>query len=346
MAERVVLHIGAPKSGTTYLQSVVWANKEALAGAGILVPGEVPFDHDRVVGAVTAPRPRPRAVRTWRRIRDEVADWSGTALITNEWFAHATREQAQRFVGELEEVGGRVDLVFTARELSGIVPAAWQEQLKLGRGIALESYLDRLEANVDKWSWQTLDPGEVLPRWSPPIPADRVHVVTVPPRAAGPNLLWERFAQVAGIPDGLCDLTRTTANESLGVESARLLELMGGRLRAAVDADGEGVPWTQQYAWLRRYLSHHLLVPRGGDKIALAEEDLDRLATRSAASAERIRAEGYTVVGDLAEYTRSGQSPDAVRPGAVSDADLLAVSMDLVERLLADLNRSNERPPF
>ena len=38
MAERVVLHIGAMKSGTTYIQDRLNANAEALARHGILVP--------------------------------------------------------------------------------------------------------------------------------------------------------------------------------------------------------------------------------------------------------------------------------------------------------------------
>ena len=30
MAEKTVLHIGAPKSGTTYLQTVLWQNRANL----------------------------------------------------------------------------------------------------------------------------------------------------------------------------------------------------------------------------------------------------------------------------------------------------------------------------
>ena len=37
---RVVLHIGAPKSGTTYLQRLLWQNRAELAAAGVGLPGE------------------------------------------------------------------------------------------------------------------------------------------------------------------------------------------------------------------------------------------------------------------------------------------------------------------
>ena len=33
MAARVFLHIGLPKTGTTYLQSVLWGSKAALASS-------------------------------------------------------------------------------------------------------------------------------------------------------------------------------------------------------------------------------------------------------------------------------------------------------------------------
>jgi len=39
VAERVFLHVGAPKSGTTFLQTVMWENREGLAERGVLIPG-------------------------------------------------------------------------------------------------------------------------------------------------------------------------------------------------------------------------------------------------------------------------------------------------------------------
>ena len=36
MARRTFVHIGTPKSGTTYLQSLWWHNREDLAARGLL----------------------------------------------------------------------------------------------------------------------------------------------------------------------------------------------------------------------------------------------------------------------------------------------------------------------
>ena len=35
----VYLHIGAMKTGTTYLQQLVYANRKSLRGAGLVLPG-------------------------------------------------------------------------------------------------------------------------------------------------------------------------------------------------------------------------------------------------------------------------------------------------------------------
>jgi hypothetical protein len=41
---RVVLHVGAPKSGTTFLQRALWARRAELEGDGFHVPGETGRD--------------------------------------------------------------------------------------------------------------------------------------------------------------------------------------------------------------------------------------------------------------------------------------------------------------
>ena len=40
MARRVYVHVGLPKTGTTYLQHMLWESREALAADGVLFPGE------------------------------------------------------------------------------------------------------------------------------------------------------------------------------------------------------------------------------------------------------------------------------------------------------------------
>ena len=46
-SSRVFLHIGEPKTGTTFLQDVMWDNRSWLSSRGILLPGFSHQDHSR-----------------------------------------------------------------------------------------------------------------------------------------------------------------------------------------------------------------------------------------------------------------------------------------------------------
>ena len=45
MAQRVFLHVGLPKTGTTYVQTVLWRNRAALAEQGLVYPGPRRREH-------------------------------------------------------------------------------------------------------------------------------------------------------------------------------------------------------------------------------------------------------------------------------------------------------------
>jgi hypothetical protein len=337
------LHIGAPKSGTTYLQSVLWNSQERLRAGGVLLPGRRRFDHTQAVAAVTTAARSKRQRRgprqaAWDRIRAAVDEWPGTVLVSDEWFVLADAAQAARAVDELG--GSRVHVVFSARDFVRQVPAAWQEELKLGLAGPLDEFVAELSAG-GKWSWATLDPAEVLPRWARSLPVDHVHVVTVPRPGAPQDLLWQRFADAAGFAASLGDLTVADVNESLGVEAAQLMQVLGPALREAIAADTSA--WTVQYRWLRRYLGHSVLVPLGGAKIGLSDEVAAALRRRSEQSADVIARAGWDLVGEREDLTAGEQPVGARHPGSVTDAELLDVAMRVLPRLLQDLRRATER---
>lgn len=337
MAERFVLHVGTPKAGTTYLQTILWANQEALRAAGVLLPGQRAFQHNQATGAVRSGfKPSP-ATQTWEGLMAEADEFDGTVLLSNEWFSFA---RPARVAAALERLApARVEIVVTARDLVSVAPAGWQENLKLGKATSLDVFLGGLEER-GRWTYQTLDPAEVLATWGAGLPADQVHVVTVPVSRSEPDLLWRRFAAATGIPEHVVDLDAgARANESLGVESARLLEVLGPRLRAAVDADDD---FWSGYRWLRRYLSHTLLVPRGGGRIGLTRRQFRTLRRRGEESVRRIESAGYAVAGDLAELTAATRNKAAVAPEDVPVEDVLDRAADLIADLLRDLRTSSD----
>lgn len=331
MADRVYVHIGSPKSGTTFLQTLLWANQQNLRASGVLIPGRKKFDHNHVATFARSKVPSSSVLKTWRRIEREIREWPGTAVLSNEWFTMASSEQVHKFIEHLSPA--EVHVVFTARNLVNTVPAAWQESLKLGLSTNISDFVASLDTPTasPRWSWETLEPARVLPRWSQWLPAGQIHVVTVPPRSKGSNLLWERFAGVCGIEPASCTAEAASANESVGAESARLLEMIGPQLRKAVDtSQGD---WSVPYTWIRNFLSHSVLAPLGGTKIGLDEKSISALRARAESSVKLLQGSGFHIAGDLDEL-RDGALAGAVLPEEVSDSDVLRIALMVIPPLL------------
>ena len=340
MAERVVLHVGAPKSGTTYLQSVLFASRASLREHGVLVPGAGVADYSRAARAMRTPRLGDGpAGRTWRAMLEEVGAWPGTAVLSSEWFCLTPRGLVPRALEQLAPAD--VEVVYTARALVEQVPAAWQETLKLGSGHDLAGFVDALPADGERWSWWSLDAARVLQRWSPPLPAGKVTVVTVPRTRDDPDLLLRRFTTACGVDPAWCDTSRAAPNESLSVEAAVLAARLAPEIDRRIDFSSE--PWTDRYRWLRRTLGHEVLVPQPGRPIGLPAEVEQALLRRAETVVDRLGRAGYRVEGDLDELLGPTRRPGALAPSQVPDGDVLDVAVATVVELLARLREETLR---
>ena len=331
MTERVYLHVGAPKSGTTYLQSVLRNNAERLADAGVLVAGTT---HLELVHAGMAVRqdPRlqklpPRAGQAWARVVEQVRAWDGaSAIVSYELFAGATKKQAAAAIADLD--GLEVHVVVGARDFGRSLPSAWQERLKFAFTTPLEEWLPKGEEGGPRaeWSWRTMDPAGVTQRWGAGLPPERVHVVTVPRAAAAPDELWRRFAEACGLDVPGLDLGVTRANESLGPVTAELLRRVNEQVDGVITGNRE------QARWLRDTLAHGVLVPLGGGALGITDAQCDDAVARSTAAIEALRARGYAIHGDLDDLAAT--RPDGRTPGESTDAELLDAAVRAIVGLL------------
>lgn len=331
MTQRLYLHVGAPKSGTTYLQQVLEANRARLAAAGVLVVGESHLDR---IHAAMVVREDPRldhlpdrASTSWRRLVDQVTAWRGeSAVLSYELFAGATAEQVTAALADLP--GIEVHVVITARDLGAAVPSAWQERLKFALTTPLERWKPRPESAGARaeWGWRTMDPAGVAARWGAGLPPEHVHVVTVPRDAADDHELWRRFAAACGIDVPGLQLDVERVNASLGLVAAELLRRVNELVREPITGNRE------QARWLRDTLAHGVLVDLDREPIGLTERQFADAALRSTEAVAALREAGYTVHGDL-EDLRAGRR-DARTPGQATDAELLAVAVATIVRLL------------
>ena len=335
MAERVFLHIGAPKSGTTYIQSILWENRALLRDAGIVVPGRHRVDYNlATVAARTNRLGNGRPAKTLRRMVGQTQAWSGTAALSAEWFCATPQHLIPRMIEMFDD--SEVHVVDTARALVPLVTAAWQESLKTAHRESLPEFVAALDDDERRWSWSSsIDPSVVLDRWASVVPVDRVHVVTVPPSGADPGELLRRFAEVVGFDPAKLDTSAAQANESLSVEAAELVRRVAPRVDEIVDFSNR--PWPERYRWLRRYFAHQLMVPRRGHRIALDDADRERIAARAERSVATLRSAGYPVMGDLDDLVTPPAHPDALRPEQVSESAMLDLAVPVMAELVAQV---------
>lgn len=334
MSRRVFVHIGLPKTGTSYLQLRLWRNRAALREAGLLLPGRARRDH-LLSSMVVRDDPRLHrrrgvgAHRAWSRVQRDLAAFEGDGLVTHEFFCSASRDQAQRMVAELAPA--EVHLVVTAREPLGLFVASWQESLKNMGTTPLRDYAAEVsEDPAEVWNWRALDLDLVLQRWGETVPPDRVHVVTLPPPDAPRDQLWERFSSVLGVASEVVGEPPAFVNQSMGLVEAETLRRVNLALQGRWSA-------YDRARWIRSFLADQRLVPRRGERFWPDQAQIQDCRDRGERAVERLRAHGFDAVGDLDSLLVPQELPQRRHPDSVTDTEVAEVAVALVAQLLHDV---------
>jgi hypothetical protein len=313
----------------------MWNNRDELRRQGVLLPGHSGRQHLWASGVVredpNIDRRGPEARYAWDELVREINAWDGTAVVSHEFFASASAEQAERAVGALD--GAEVHVVVTARDTLSLVTARWQEFVKNGSTVPIDGYPVREETSPhDEWDWGSLDLADVLGRWSAAVPHDRVHVLTLPRSDEPRETLWLRFAALLGFDPSTCDDTESAQNESLGVVEVELLRRVNADLKGFTSAPDRGI-------WIRGYLAQGKLVPRGGEKFWPSDERVAELCARGDRIADEVAAAGYDVIGDPAALRPPKELPTRRHPDDVTDAELLAAAGEVIAAMMTDVRR-------
>lgn len=337
MTERVYLHVGSPKSGTTYLQRILRHNQESLTQQGVLVAGRT---HVELVHAGFVVREDSRlanlpdrAAGAWDRLVEQVRGFAGhTAIISYELLAGAKRQQAAEAVASL--TGLEVHVVVTTRDLGQAVSSAWQERLKFALDVPLEAWQPPPESRGPRaeWGWRTMDPASVAGRWGATLPPERVHIVTAPRRGAPRRELWDRFAEACSLQDVTVDLDIAPANESLGVKAAEVLRMVNEQDLGPIKGARE------QSRWLRDTLAHTVLAPLDDEPMGITDTQLAEAEERARTAVAAIRESGWTVHGDLDDVAATRR--EGRMPGEVPPEELLDVAVRTIAGLLLELREA------
>jgi len=339
VARRVFVHIGLPKTGTSYLQTLCWSHRDELREAGLLLPGRERRDHLwsslEVREDPGLRRRNPRAPQAWTVLREQVAAFDGDALVSHEFFCSASSEQAARMVEQLAPA--EVHVVVTAREPLGLFTSSWQEHLKNKGTTRIGDYSRTVSDDPTVvWNWRALDLGLVLQRWGGVVPPERVHVIAPPARTEPRIELWHRFCSVLGVEVPVTE-EEGFANSSMGAAEAETLRRVNAGLDGFDRAFDRGV-------WIRSFLADGLLVPRGGEPFWPGPEQVADCRARGEAAVALVRERGFDVVGDLDSLRVPASLPERRHPDSVTDAEVAAVAVDLVGRMLGEVRERSVRP--
>jgi hypothetical protein len=335
VARKVFFHVGLPKTGTTYLQTLMWSNRTELRRQGVLLPGESSRQHLWASGVVredpNLDRRSPDAKQAWDLLRQEINRWRGTAVVSHEFFASASGEQAARAAAGLD--GAEVHVVVTARDTLSLVTARWQEYVKNGATVPIDGYPESEETDpVDEWDWGTLDLADVLRRWGATLPHERVHVLTLPKPEEPRETLWLRFAALVGIDPAACESAGSVQNESLGVVEVELLRRVNAELEEFTSPQDRG-------NWIRGYLAEGKLVPRGGERFWPSPERVSELCARGNRIADEVAAAGYHVVGDADDLRPPAVLPQRRHPDSVTGGELASAAAGVIAAMMTDVRR-------
>jgi hypothetical protein len=338
VSRRVLLHVGCPKTGTSYLQDVLFRNQAVLREHDVLYPADR-FDAHFLAALDLMTLPwggiETEAVGAWDRLAAQVRDWHGTAIISHEIFARATPTQVDRALASLGDA--EVHLVLSARDLVRQIPAEWQENVKHRSHITYARFLRTIrdperDSRIGSWFWAVQEVPDILERWGSSLPPEHVHLVTLPPSGSDRGELWRRFSRTFGLDDLPLDLTAERENPSLGVPETALLRTVNERVTSIIAPP--------DYRPLVRETLAHQTLSRGvaSARLGLAPDDHAWARELSQGWIDVLAERGYDVVGSLDDLLGPDQVPFA-DPDAVGAEELLPPALDAISALLVEAAR-------
>ncbi|MBA2522324.1 MAG: hypothetical protein H0V25_03235 [Solirubrobacterales bacterium] len=342
---RVFFHVGAPKTGTTYLQNVLFQNRELLAANAVLYPYDDPGQSFRSMqdfrGEGWAGGKAKEFAGEWEAVARRLRAWEGpTAIVSNELLGGSTSTRIERGLRTVEPL--EVHVVFSARDFARQLVSDWQEHIKHKHTVPLEKFVDDLiELGLDapqpfgQLFWGMHDASHVLERWAAFVPPERIHVVTVPQPGADADVLWRRFCAVTGLEPDIYNAETPRANPSMGVAETELVRRM--------NSDVQAMPAESYDPLVRKLLAEDIL---GGQspRLRLPPGRIEWVTARSHRLIDEMLAAGYDVEGDLADLLpRPEDHAGYVSPTDLTDADLAPAALRAATGLLRHSGRQRRR---
>lgn len=343
----VYLHIGTMKSGTSYIQGMLWRNRVALRDHGVLYPGESWQDQVAAVRDIIEAHGggRETVAGSWATMRDALVTWpGGTAIISMELLSVAAPDRLRAMVESLAPA--EVHVIITARDLARVIPSAWQESTQNRQTWTWPAYLASVTGESDEEPaaynrfWRQHDVAGIAARWAEAVEENHIHVVVVPAAGGPRDELWRRFCSVIGLDAAAYSgANKVRGNPAVGAASAEFLR----RLNVMVGKQLDVAAYEQV---VKRFLAKRTLAHRTSEfRLVLPERSLPWAVERATQMITELRDSGVQVAGDLDELIPQPTPPSGVdQPDEIPESEVADAGIHAVEALILQLAAPDARP--
>jgi hypothetical protein len=316
----VLVHIGPPKTGSTTVQSALYAARSRLTAQGVHHAG----GSRHPAAAVQAVTGRPSQYSggvvpsewRWRWLVREVRQaTSPRVILSSELLADATPDRVQRIVTDLG--GPRVHVVVTLRSLARILPSQWQQFVQDGSRAAFDRWLERVLRDghdaPDRTFWMRHRHDQLIRRWADVVGTDRVTAVVIDEHDH--EMVLRVFEHLLGLEPRTLRAEDNLSNRSLTVPEVEAVRAFNRDFRAR-ELPPALLSRTMHYG-AGRYLKSRPPHP-GAARVRLPSWAAEPTSAIAAEITAGVQASGVRVIGDLASLRDIGEvaSPDDGVPAA------------------------------
>ena len=217
-----LIHIGPPKTGTTYLQGAFHGNREAVSAQGVHYAGRGRQPIEAVQAGLGRPSRRTGKVASrsmWQHLVDEInGAGDQRVLLSSERFSEANPTAIRSIVEDLGP--DRVHIAVTLRPLGRILSSHWQQKVQSGLPIPFDEFLEQVLGDPDSdrskslfWVGQRHD--QLIARWAEVVGPQNVTVIALDERDH--DMVLRVFEQLLGLESGtlVADGDRTNRSMTL-----------------------------------------------------------------------------------------------------------------------------------
>jgi hypothetical protein len=326
VAERIVLHAGFHKSGTTALQHAFDGNKRALKKHGVIYPLNAGRAHHRAAWGLTERiwgwknnGGKLIPIKAWNALVQQVKKNPGTVLISSEFFTEAQDHHIARAKRDLGNTP--ITIVFTVRPFAKILASSYQQFVKYGVKIRFEPWLEEMfskksESKVTPTFWNRVQVDEVVERWAKHFGIENVIVLLAD--EGKPEFIFEEFAGILDVPSDVLPVPEIGGNRSMTLEETELLHL----INQIYDRSGG---WEQYRALIRdgyvRFLADHTQADPKAERLPTPSWAVDQAREINRAHFKRLDELGIEVRGkregfiDAPVLTGEYRAPEKITMG-------------------------------